>query len=404
MPISLTPMPISLTPPSSSPSHGLPIVPDWSTAPAPIVSPLPVPITPPSSSPSHGLPIVPDWSPAPAPIVRPLPGPTPTPTPLNQNFWTATRAEGLTNADGSFNRDLYSHKSHISQVNSRATLPTWVDMRNKSLDSKYAEYTFGSGSDRLILDDKTSNQAQKRIFMGEGHDDVTHTGTQGINQASFDLGSGHDRIGAHSATNAHFVLGNGNDELNIRELKGGNQIEGGAGRDVYRLAKFTGNNSITDTEGVSNVDFTQWLKDSNGRVITSQGFPIQQDLFGQWFFTTIEGRNSGTKPVPGKDGPSVNSFNFTRGQTTGDYKLINKEGDALEMRFGDVLGNKISFADGSIQQNPKTGVWTKTVRVPQPPVLYGAPRTASALAAPASDVVKTYQLDDKGAWKEIKNS
>jgi Ca2+-binding RTX toxin-like protein len=286
-------------------------------------------------------------------------------------------------------------------VNSRAPLHTWVDMRNKSLDSNYAEYTFGSGSDRLILDDKTSNQAQKRIFMGKGHDDVTHTGTQGINQAHFDLGSGHDRISAQSATNAHIVLGNGNDILNIRHLKGGNQIEGGAGIDTYKLAKFTGDNSITDTEGASKVDFTVTKTNAQGQVINEAGFPIKVDLFGQWFFTTIEGRNSGTQPVPGKGGLSVNDFNFTLGKEKGDFNLLDKAGEALNFKTGDAKGHKISFADGSIQQNPTTGVWTKTVTVPQPPVLYGAALTASALAAPASDVVKTYELDDKGEWKEI---
>jgi hypothetical protein len=277
-------------------------------------------------------------------------------------------------------------------------------MRNKSLDSKYAEYTFGSGSDRLILDDKTSNQAQKRIFMGEGHDDVTHTGTQGINQASFDLGSGHDRIAAQSATNAHFVLGNGNDILNIRQLKGGNQIEGGAGSDTYILARFTGDNSIIDTEGASKVDFTEVKTNAQGQVINEAGFPIKQDLFGQWFFTSDEGRSSGTAAKPAIGGRSVNDFNFTLGKEKGDFNLLDKAGEALNFKTGDARGHKISFADGSIQQNPTTGVWTKTVKVPQPPVLYGAARTASALAAPASDVVKTYELDDKGAWKEIKNS
>ena len=32
------------------------------------------------------------------------------------------------------------------------------------------------------------------------------------------------------------------------------------------------------------------------------------------------------------------------------------------MNFGAALGHKLLFADGSIEQNPKTGVWTKTVK------------------------------------------
>ena len=233
-------------------------------------------------------------------------------------------------------------------------------MTNKSFGVKN-DFYFGSGSDRLILADTTKRTGlnDESIFMGNGNDDLTHTGT--LSGMFVDLGNDHDHIFAKSARQLVVDLGGGNDILNIRQLEGSNRFIGGLGNDIYRLKGFNGNNVIEDSSGVSTLDFTDTLRNKSGQVITSQGYPIKCNG-GKWDFTTIQGRNSRTKATPGQAGPSVNSFNFTRVDTKGGYKLIDKEGDALKMNFGAALGHKLLFADGSIEQNPKTGVWTKTVK------------------------------------------
>ena len=308
------------------------------------------------------------------------PGSGPIPLPASTNFWTATRAEGLTTECGTFNQNLYTN-SDLSKVKESDSVNTWVNMTNKSFGVKN-DFYFGSGSDRLILADTTKRTGlnDESIFMGNGNDDLTHTGT--LSGMFVALGNDHDRIVAKSARQLVVDLVGGNDILNIRQLEGDNRFIGGRGNDIFRLKDFNGDNVIEDTSGVSTLDFTDTLRDKSGQVITSQGYPIKCKG-GKWAFTTDEGRNSGTKATPGQAGPSVNSFNFTKGDTKGGYKLIDKEGDALQMNFGAVLGNKLSFVDGSIQQNPKTGVWTKTV----------------INKSAKTEVVTTYQLNDKGEWK-----
>ncbi len=307
-------------------------------------------------------------------------GPAPLPLTTSANFWTATRAKGLTTACETFNQNLYTN-SDLSKVKKSDSVNTWVNMTNKSFGVKN-EFYFGSGSDRLILADTTKRTGlnDESIFMGNGNDDLTHTGT--LSGMFVDLGNDHDHIFAKSARQLDVDLGDGNDILNIRQLEGYNWFVGGRGNDIFRLKDFNGDNVIEDTSGVSTLDFTDTLRNKSGQVITSQGYPIKCNG-GKWDFTTIQGRNSRTKATPGQAGPSVNSFNFTRVDTKGGYKLIDKEGDALKMNFGAALGHKLLFADGSIEQNPKTGVWTKTVK------------NKSA----KTEVVTTYQLNDKGEWK-----
>lgn len=331
------------------------------------------------------------------------------PYPTNLNFWSATQAEGLTNKDGSFNRNLYSI-STIGAVNGTNTLPTWVDARNKKFGNQ-TNFKFGSGSDRLILNDKTklspfanSRASGTTVSMGSGNDDVTHQGH--LQLLNVNLQTGHDRIAAKGASNSTIDLGEGNDIVNIRELDGSVHIKGGKGNDTYRLNKFQAYNSIEDASGNSRIDFTVSKKDASGKVVNAQGYPVARDLFGSWYFTTTAGRNSGTKPFPGKAGRSVNDFNFTRSGAAGQVNLIEKAtGETLEMRLGKSTGNQLDFADGRIYQDQK-GVWTKEVTIPKPPIglLSFEPAMKTTNAAPAAAVaeeVKTYKLDDQGEWQEV---
>jgi len=319
----------------------------------------------------HGLPIyggptLPNPNPLPpGPIPGPIPGPMPAPVPSKLNFWSATHLEGLTNKDGSFNKNLYS-TSDITKVNVTDTLPTWVDASNKSFGMR-TDFKFGSGSDRLILDDKTKlspfsdfKALGTTVSMGSGNDDVTHTGH--LQLLNVNLNTGHDRISARGASNSTIDLGEGNDIANIRQLNGGVTIKGGEGNDTYRFKKFKGANSIEDASGNSSIDFTDWKTDASGKVVNAQGYPVAVDLFGEWYFTTAEGKNSGTKATPAKAGRSVNDFNFTKSGAAGQVNLIEKAtGETLEMKLGNSIGNKLSFVDGKIYQDDK-GVWTKKLQ------------------------------------------
>ncbi len=341
---------------------------------------------------------------SPRPPAPPLPPVSPRPPGHpNDTFWVSTRREGLTNPNGSFNIDAYSKKK-LEDVKRSDTKPTWVDARHSNLP---AFVNFGSGSDRLILGNNTGRFATRfneieTINMGKGHDNVTHTGR--IDNMLVDLGEGNDLFIAQQAYLATINLGSGNDVVNIRSLNGYVNITGDSGRDVYRLDKFSGRNTIHDFSGPSKIDFTDLKKNSKGEVINDSGFPLYKRDDGKWDFKTQAGKDSGSAPTPAKTSRDINSVKFVLNRKGDGFSLVNNvnatgAAGRIDVNTGDAKGHEIIFENGSIKQDPNTGKWIKTEIIKYPPLREGQIGTA------LHSSTKMMELDEKtGEWKPHSNA
>jgi hypothetical protein len=271
------------------------------------------------------------------------------------NFRTATLAQGLTNPNGTFNPSKYTRLTP-SQVSKKETRNTWVDA--KGLKQIPQGLNFGSGSDRLLLNNASVIAKNTLFSMGKGNDDIVHDGRFAF--AKTVLGAGYDRFVAASASDATINLGAGNDIANIRHLDGKVNLYGGQGLDTYRMAGFKGINSIDDAKGTTIIDFNEVKKNKSNQVVTDDGVVLTQRKDGKYVDP------KGAIRTPGKSGTSINQILFNPRFVLGDqqaFELKDTRTSGLIQAFVDkkAPNHSIRFYDGEITRKAN-GNWVKTVK------------------------------------------